>query len=62
MHHRSGGGVGGGGDLVGWRGDVLAAAQRLTVHVGKITHFSSPNLSALRSLLKWMVKRGRGNR
>lgn len=52
MHHGGGGGVGGGrgGLLVGWTGAVLPAAQRLTVHLGKTTHFYSQNLSALRSL------------
>lgn len=53
MHHRGGGGggeEGGGVEVVGWRDDVLPAAQRLTVHLGKTTHFYSSNLSALRSL------------
>lgn len=49
MRHWGGGG-GGGLVLVGWRDDVLPEAQRLTAHLGKTTHFYSPNLSALRSL------------
>lgn len=48
MHHIGGGG--GGGVVAVWRGDVLPAAQRLTAHLGKTTHFYGQNLSALRSL------------